>query len=135
MFEIDRMRAVFMQYGQRTADEIIWGFAKFLEAMVNDEYELAQLGSERFCVILDGVPAKRNRRWVEDVLKTFASLTLTTSARAPRLSASAGLTPVAVSVDETLRQAEVALVMARAKGGMQVVQSAAAPASSTRVAL
>ena len=135
MFEIDRMRAVFMQYGQRTADEIVWGFAKFLEAMVNEEYELAQLGSERFCVILAGMPAKKSRRWVEDVLKTFASLTLTTSARAPRLSASAGLTPVAVSVDETLRQAEVALVMARAKGGMQVVESAGPPAPSTRVAL
>lgn len=135
MIEIDRMRAVFMQYGQRTADEIVWGFAKFLEAMVNEDYELAQLGSERFCVILAGVPSKKSRRWVEDVLKTFASLTLTTSARAPRLSASAGLTPIAVSVDETLRQAEVALVMARAKGGMQVVQCPAPIVPSTRIAL
>ena len=135
MFEIDRMRAVFMQYGQRTADEIIWGFAKFLEEMVNEEHELAQLGSERFCVILARVPPKASRRWVEDVLKTFASLTLSTSARAPKLSASAGLTPIACSVDETLRQAEVALVMARAKGGMQVVESAASGARSTRIAL
>ena len=135
MLEIDRMRAVFMQYGQRTADEIVWGFAKFLEAMVNGEFGLAQWGSERFCVILAGLSPAASLRWTQDLLGTFASLTLTTSARAPRLSASAGLAPIAVSVDETLRQAEVALVMARARGGMQVVQSAAPFAQTARMAL
>lgn len=123
MFEIDRMRAVFMQYGQRTADEIIWGFAKFLETMVNREYDLAQFDGERFCVILAGVSRKASRAWVEDVLKTFASLTLTTSSRSPRLSASAGLAMIEEGVDATLRQAEVALVMARARGGMQVAEA------------
>lgn len=135
MLEIDRMRAVFMQYGQRTADEIVWGFAKFLETMANGEFELAQWGSERFCVILAGLSPAASLRWTQDLLATFASLTLTTSARAPRLSASAGLAPIAGSVDETLRQAEVALVMARARGGMQVVESAAPFAETARMAL
>lgn len=122
LFEVDRMRAVFMQFGQRTADEIIWGFAKFLETMVPEDCELAQFDGERFCVILRGFPCRKARKWAQDVLQTFASLTLTTSSRAPRLSASAGLTPIERSVDWTLRQAELALVMARARGGMQVVQ-------------
>lgn len=136
MFEIDRMRAVFMQYGQRTTDEIIWGFAKYLETMVGGEYELAQLDDERFGVILADVPIASSRRWVEEVLSTFASLTLTTSARSPRLSASAGLASISGSVDETLRQAEVALVMARAGGGMRVAECStpsvpAAPSAQT----
>lgn len=135
MFEIDRMRAVFMQYGQRTADEIVWGFARFLETMVAGEHDLAQLGSERFCVILAGLSHKASRRWTQDVLGTFASLTLTTSARAPRLSASAGLTPLRGSVDEILRQAEVAMVMARARGGMQVVESSTPFSEASRIAL
>ncbi len=123
MFEIDRMRAVSMQYGQRTADEIVWGFAKFLETMVNEEYELAQFDGERFCVILAGLSPKASRRWADEVLNTFASLALSTSSRSPRLSASAGLALIDGSVDSTLRQAELALVMARARGGMRVVQS------------
>ncbi|MEM9311214.1 MAG: GGDEF domain-containing protein [Pseudomonadota bacterium] len=122
LFEVDRMRSVFMQYGQRTADEIIWGFAKFLETMVHEDYELAQFDGERFCVILQGLSRKNSRKWAQDVLQTFASLTLSTSARSPRLSASAGLAPIQNSVDWTLRQAELALVMARARGGMQVAE-------------
>ncbi|NQX93412.1 MAG: GGDEF domain-containing protein [Erythrobacter sp.] len=135
LFEIDRMRAVFMQYGQRTADEIIWGFAKFLETMVGEDYELAQFDGERFCVILAGLSRQASRSWAEDVLKTFASLTLTTSARSPRLSASAGLARVEGSVDLTLRQAELALVMARARGGMQVAECVNPGQGMARIAL
>ena len=135
MFEIDRMRAVFMQYGQRTADEIIWGFAKFLETMVGDEHELAQFEGERFCVVLAGLSPKTSRLWAQEVLATFANLTLSTSARSPRLSASAGLAAIEGGVDSTLRQAELALVMARARGGMQVAECITPGQASARVAL
>ena len=135
LFEVDRMRAVFMQYGQRTADEIIWGFAKFLETMVPDGYELAQFDGERFCVILPGLSRRASRKWTQDVLQTFASLTLTTSSRAPRLSASAGLALIENSVDWTLRQAELALVLARAGGGMQVAECFQSGATPTRASL
>ncbi len=96
LFEVDRMRAVFMQYGQRTADEIIWGFARFLEAMAHSDHQLAQLDGERFCVILPGHSRQAARLWAQDVLSTFASLTLTSSARSPRLSASVGLAPIEI---------------------------------------
>ncbi|MEM6858919.1 MAG: GGDEF domain-containing protein [Pseudomonadota bacterium] len=135
LFEVDRMRAVFMQYGQRTADEIIWGFAKFLETMVQDDYELAQFDGERFCVILPGLSHRASRKWAQNVLQTFASLTLTTSSRGPRLSASAGLAPIENNVDWTLRQAELALVLARAGGGMQVAERFHLGANLTRAAL
>lgn len=135
LFEVDRMRAIFMQYGQRAADEIIWGFARFLETMVHPGYELAQFDAERFCVILPGLSSRESRRWVEEVLETFAALTLSASARSPRLSASAGLAPIAGSLDWTLRQAELALVMARAGEGMQVAESAQPCHDVVRIAL
>ncbi len=135
LFEIDRMRAVFMQYGQRTADEIVWGFARFLEAMAHGSHELAQLDGERFCVILPGLSRQAAREWVQDVLGTFASLTLTASARSPQLSASAGLAVIECTVDWTLRQAELALVMARARGGMQMAENSHFGAPVPRVAL
>lgn len=123
LFEVERMRAIFMQYGQRTADEIIWGFAKFLEAMSDPEHELAQFDGERFCLILPGDPSGGAQEWVRDVIETFSTLALTQSGAAPKLSAIVGLAAIEHSVDWTLRQAELALVMARAHGGMQVAFS------------
>ena len=75
---IDGLRAVFMQYGQRTADEIQWGFAKFIQAMTINErqpgHEVAQLDGERFAVLLPGMSVKQARAWTQDVLDTFAGL-------------------------------------------------------------
>jgi len=133
LFEVDRMRAFFMQYGQETVDEIIRGFAQFLEAMVKDDFELAQLDAERFCILLPNMSRKAGRRWVQEVLETFNSLTLVSSPRLKRLSASAGLAHIERSVDATLRQAELALVMARARGGMQVAECPRSDAVCARV--
>ncbi len=121
---VDSLRAVFMQYGQRTADEILWGFAKFLETMTaaaeDRRFELAQLDGDRFAILLPDMNVRQARVWVQDVLKTFAGLTVASARRAPELTASAGLARVELTVDWTMRQAELGLVMARAGGGMQI---------------
>lgn len=122
LFSIDRMRALCMQFGHKTADEIQWGFAKFLRSMTQAGHELAQLDEERFAVIMPHISMKSAEAWVKEVLATFASLTVEESSRAPKLSASAGLAKVECSVDWTLRQAELSLVMARAGGGMRVAK-------------
>lgn len=120
VFALDRMRAIFMQYGQRTSDEILWGFARYLDTMTRPPQELAQIDGERFAVILPGMSLRQARLWAQDVLSTFTGLTNSTPGRAPELTASAGLTRLERSVDWTLRQAELGLVMARAGGGMQI---------------
>lgn len=120
VFAIDRLRAIFMQYGQATADEIQWGFAKYLETMTWPGQTLAQAGGGRLGVLLPGMCEKDARRWACDVIETFAGLAVPASAKAPELTASAGLAQLENSVDWTLRQAELGLVMAQAGGGMQV---------------
>lgn len=120
VFAVDRMRAIFMQYGQATADEIRWGFARFLDTMTHSEQEVAHIDDERFGVILPGMDVRAAREWASEVLKTFSDLTATSTNRHQELSASAGIARVENTVDWTLRQAELGLVMARAGGGMQV---------------
>jgi PleD family two-component response regulator len=122
LFEVERMRAIFMQYGQRTADEITWGFARFLEAMADPGHQLAQFDGERFAMIVPGEPSGAAQDWVRDVIDTFDSLALTHSGNAPRLAAIAGLAAIECSVDWTLRQCELALVLARARGGMEMAR-------------
>ena len=72
---------------------------------------------ERFAVILPGIKAKAATAWANDLVSTFASLSLSSPGKAPVLSASAGLAGIASSVEWTMKQAELALIMARAGGG------------------
>jgi len=120
VFAVDSMRALLLRYGQRTADEVLWGFAKFLETMALPGHELAQLDGERFAVLLPDITARAAREWAEDVVTTFAGLAAPASAKSPQLTASAGLARVECTVDWTLREAELGLVLARAGGGRQV---------------
>ncbi len=124
VFAVDAMRALLMRYGQRTADEVLWGFAKFLETMALPGHELAQLDGERFAVLLPDMTARAAREWAEDVVTTFAGLAAPAQnanrPKAPQLTASAGLARVECTVDWTLREAELGLVLARAGGGRQV---------------
>ncbi len=117
---VDGMRALLMRYGQRTADEVQWGFAKFLETMALPGHEVAQLDGERFGVLLPEMTSRHAREWAQDVVETFSALAAPASAKAPQLTASAGLARVECTVDWTLREAELGLVLARAGGGRQV---------------
>jgi GGDEF domain-containing protein len=122
---VDGMRGLLMRYGQRTADEVVWGFAKFLEAIALPGSELAQLDGERFGVILPGCTEAAARAWCDDALGTFAALArpaLRSGSKALRLSASAGLARVECTIDWTLREAELGLVLARANGGGRVMR-------------
>jgi len=125
VFAVDGMRALLLRYGQRTADEVLWGFAKFLETMAQTlttpGHEVAQLDGERLGVLLPDMTSRQAREWAEDVVQTFSALAAPTSAKSPQLSASAGLARVECTVDWTLREAELGLVLARAGGGRQVM--------------
>ena len=120
MFEVDRFKAILLQYGRSAADEILWAFAQFLRAMAQEGQELAHLDSGRFGVILPHMSTQEAQIWCDDVLETFAALAIGSTAREPRLSASVGITALENSVDQAFKHAELALVMARASGGMRV---------------
>lgn len=119
LFAIDGMKAIFMQYGQNTADEIRWGFARFLEAVIEPQFTLAQIDEERFGVILPGTRPSEAREWASQTLQTFSALSAPSKGSKPQLSASAGIARAESSAEWTIRQGELGLVMARAAGGMQ----------------
>lgn len=119
VFAIDGMRSIYMQYGQGTADEIRWGFARFLETMTEAHHCLAQIDDERFGVIIPGARPGEAREWADDALRIFEALAVPSSGSKPQFSASAGIARGELSAEWTIRQAELGLVMARAAGGMQ----------------
>jgi diguanylate cyclase len=117
---VDGMRAVHLRYGQRTADDVLWGFARFVESMAPENAEIAQLDGERLGVILPCSQRQAALAWCEEVLATFGALAAATSPKGLKLTASAGLARVECTIDWTLREAELGLVMARAAGGGEV---------------
>lgn len=120
VFAIDRIGALRLQYGERAADEMTWGFARFLEAMALTDCEFGQVDRERIAVMVPAVTAKDAQEWVDDVIGTFSALVLSTGSTRLKVTASAGLAELDRSVDHTMRQAEIGLVMARAAGGTQL---------------
>ncbi|MFM7350585.1 MAG: GGDEF domain-containing protein [Erythrobacter sp.] len=119
-FAVDHLRALRLRYGERAADDVVWGFARFLQTMALPGHEVAQLDGERFAVVLPEMSSRGAREWAQEVVATFAGLAAPVSSKAPQLTASAGVARVACTVDWTLREAELGLVLARAGGGSQV---------------
>lgn len=129
LFAIDTMRALVLRYGQRSADEMLWGFARFLETMALPGHELAHFDGERLAMLLPDMSAAGARSFAENVVRTFGALTSPGSGlgsgRGPQLTASAGLARVECTVDAVLREAELSLVLARAGGGGCAAQTQA----------
>ena len=119
---VDNLRALLLRHGQRTVDEVVWAFAKFLKAMALPGSEIAQLDGERFGIILSTADQAEARRWCDEVIATFGALAAPAPSRGLTLSASAGLARIERTVDWSLREAELGLVMARAGGGGLVMR-------------
>lgn len=120
VFSIDRMAALRLQYGESAADEIMWGFARFMESMSRAEFEIGQMDRERVGVMVPGASVRDAQEWAREAIETFSALALRSGPGKLRLAASAGLAPLQISVDHSMLQAEIGLVMARAAGGGQV---------------
>lgn len=117
---VDGMNALRLRYGTGQVDDLLCGFARFLETMAQPNYRLAFLG-DRFGVLLPRVPLRPAREWSEDLVRTFGALSATGSSSSPALSLSAGVVPICGSEEQIISAAEVSLVLARAGGGGRVV--------------
>jgi hypothetical protein len=57
------MRALTLRYGQKIADALQWGFARFAEGIALPDTFLARLDDERIGAILNGLSRDEARRW------------------------------------------------------------------------
>ncbi len=116
LFEIDSFRALQLQYGRSAADEVLWAFARFLQTMTPDDRHLARLQGERFGAVLADCSIEQARSWGEELRSTFAGLATAHANRQTQVSINIGLAHCGGSADQSLHHAELALLLARAKG-------------------
>lgn len=120
LFDIDRLMTINMQYGQAAGDELIATFAEFLRTLVRQEDTVSRIGGENFGVLLPRVTPDRAEAMVGRIVRTLSDIAGKPAENCPSITASAAVARIGRSLDATLKQAEIALFIAKAKGRNRV---------------
>lgn len=116
LFSIDFFRAINMQHGQSTGDEVLMVFADLLREILREDDLISRIGSERFAVLLPRVPAPEAEAICRRVVATMAELKPRVGKGNLTITASASVARIAGTLDSTIERAEMALFVAKAKG-------------------
>ncbi len=120
MVEIDFFKAINLHHGLEAGDEFLVGFADFLRSMVPEDISISRVGGSRFGLLFPGWNTDRAQAVCRELVYVLASLRCEDWQGRFSITASVGLAPVTGDLDQTVRAAEAALRMARAKGGNTV---------------
>ena len=101
VFAVDGMRALLMRYGQRTADEVVWGFAQVPRShgaarSTNSPSSMVNVSACLLPAMSLRIAPRMGRGCGADLRRPCRPLR---SAKAPQLTASAGLARVECTVD------------------------------------
>ena len=117
LFEIDDFRAIAIRHGQSVADEVAEVFAEFLRVMTRSSEILSRIDTERFAVLLPCQSPAEARALGQPILDTLDEIRRGLPGKGLAITASGGIAAIAGSVDATMREAGLALMLARSRGG------------------
>ena len=120
LFDLDHFMTLNMRYGQSAGDEMLCAFADLLRDLVRRKDIISRVGSERFGVLMPGLTPEEASEVCQPVIETLAVLGQSEFAERFGVTTSAGIAPIALSVDRTMKHAELALFAAKAKGRSRV---------------
>ena len=116
LFDIDHFRAFNMRYGQLTGDRLLIAFADFLRNLARSRDILSRVGGESFGILLPESGLEEARAACSRIIETLAELGRASGPDEFPITASAGLVPIGRTLDATLRNAELAVFFAKARG-------------------
>ncbi|MFM5917759.1 MAG: diguanylate cyclase domain-containing protein [Novosphingobium sp.] len=120
LFDLDHFMTLNMRYGQSAGDEMLCAFADLLRDLVRREDIISRIGNERFGVLMPGLTPDEARELCQPVIETLAVLGQSDIGERFGVTTSAGISPITGSLDRTMKQAELALFAAKAKGRSRV---------------
>ena len=125
VFDLDHFGAFNKEHGHQVGDGVLRAFSDVLRARFRSSDLVARLGGEEFIAVLDGAGLERAVAAANDVRERLSAQPLTGADGHPlAITVSAGcaeLDPAAISREELLRTADVALFMAKRAGRDRVV--------------
>ena len=120
LFDLDHFMTLNMRYGQSAGDEMLCAFADLLRSLARREDIISRLSGERFGLLVPGLPPATALQLCQSIVETLAGLGRFALATGFSVTTSAGIAPIGHSLDRTMKRAEVALFMAKAKGRSRV---------------
>ena len=132
--DLDDFKTVNDTLGHAAGDQLLVAVGERITACLRPEDHAARLGGDEFAVLLDEIADVEDAQMVSSRINDALRLPFTISGQEVRVGASIGIAPAAgiTTSDELLRNADLAMYMAKAqgKGSFQLFQ----PTMSAQVA-
>lgn len=116
LFDIDYFRTINMRYGQQAGDRVLVVFSDLLRTMVRQNDIISRIGDECLAVLLPEAEPEAAEDVCARIVETLSGIEEESGSRRLSVTASAGVARIGGSLDETLKRAELALILAKAKG-------------------
>lgn len=132
LFDVDHFRAINLRHGYSVGDEVLVVVADLVRALTRKQDTISRLDGPRIGVLLPGASAERAQAICARIVGTLSEVHQQSGSRAFSVTASAGAAPILSSLDETIKRAELALAMAKARGRNRLEMDSADGARSWR---
>lgn len=116
LFSLDYFKALNMRFGQSYGDEVLVTFAELLRNMMRGEDIISRIGSETLGVLLPRAQADQAESICQRVIVALADIRQAAGPDSVSITASVGVSRIGKSLDTTMKRAEMALFLAKAKG-------------------
>lgn len=120
LFDIDHFKALNLRHGQTAGDEVLAGFARLLRTLSRAEDIISRTGGESFAVLMPDTSPEQAGVLCREIVQTLAEIGRASEGEAAAITSSAGVARIGETLDETIRAAELALTIAKAKGRNRV---------------
>ena len=115
LFDIDDFRMINRQHGQEAGDKVLTTVAKLLRTLLRKDDIISRIGGERFAVLLSRAGPDQAEVLCQRVVTTLSDMS-EHGLGGPRITVSAGVARIEGTLDETMKRADSAVVVAKAKG-------------------
>jgi diguanylate cyclase (GGDEF)-like protein/PAS domain S-box-containing protein len=116
MFDIDHFKAINMRHGHAVGDKLLVAFSELVRAFTRSDDIISRIGGESFGILLPGSDIAHAEAICGRIVAALGETGCTSGAGGLPITVSAGLTRIAPTLDETIKAAELALTVAKAKG-------------------
>lgn len=116
LFDVDHFKAINLRYGYAVGDEVLVVVADLVRALTREQDIISRLDGPRIGVILPGATPDKAQAICARIVGTLSEVRQSPDAHGFSVTASAGAAPILDTLDETIKRAELALAMAKARG-------------------
>lgn len=120
LLDIDHLKTINMRYGHAAGDGVLVAFANLLQDLVRPDDIISRIGGEGLAVLFPEASADQAEVVCRRLIAAVPELPCAADVKGLNLTASAGVSPIGKSLDDTVKRAALALFFAKAKGRNRV---------------